>query len=613
MVSSDMSVAANSTTRRTLLVALLLIAPNATCPHVLSTTSTSTSTTSTSSSSSPFWNDPAKVAEKCQHDPPPPHILQKIQEQPWRGGLEPVDSAVGIPLHEAKVVQGKIPSDLSGMLCRNGPGRIRIGPSQYGHWFDGDGFVSQLVLDGSNQRAMFQGKYVETERFVSQQKVSPPSPSTDTTDDGSNKKTMIPFAMPGAWTKRGLGGRLENLFRIPTNPANTNVIFLDDSNNNVADEKHRHRLPTLYAIAEGGDPVQLDAESLKTIGPTKIQSKDGSEVSKSFFSAHYSVDPETKEIYNHGLSLSVNTAVNVMKLSPTGELLRQASTSLPSLSFIHDNAISENYFILVVPPFAVDQSSFLDSLLGGDPLGKQFEWNNANTGMGQDHTMAMVFSKTTLECVAQIPLELLSTYHLVDAFEQYDADSDRQLLSIRLLVHGPPPSERVEVEKCFSDLYCSGPLPLCKIMEYRMDVEHSTVVQSRQIAPDAQPCELPDMNHSWGYKKRYLYTNVRSDDDAPFTNSLQKVDMDTGICSDVISFGDGTFAGAPIFVPKQEQSSGSKREEDDGYIFTQLYRSKEHRSDVAILNAKTMKQLTLLALERHVPYQFHGAWHQTKK
>jgi carotenoid cleavage dioxygenase-like enzyme len=526
--------------------------------------------------------------------------LKKIQEQPWRGGLEPVDGTVGIPLHDAKVVEGKVPSDLTGMLCRNGPGRIRIGSSQYGHWFDGDGFVTQLALDGRLQRATFQGRYVETDRFVLQKKVTAQYLSSlDYYDDYTDKRT-IPFARSGVWTKAGTGGRFENLFKIPTNPANTNVIFLDPNN------KDRQQTPKLYAIAEGGDPVQLDTETLKTIGSSKIQNKDRTKVSKSFFSAHYKVDPKTKEIFNHGMSLAFQTAVNVMRLSPSGELLQQSSIALPSLCFIHDNALSENYFVLILPPYTINRSSLLESLLGGEPFGKKFRWNNEGR-KEHNHTMAMVFSKKTLECVAQIPLELLSTYHLIDAFEEHDSSTDTTLLSVRLLVHGPPPSERIQVEECFSDLYRSGPLPLCQIMQYTMDVQRATVTYSRQVAPDARPCELPDANQSWGYKKRFLYTNVR-EDRASFTNSIQKVDMETGKCSDVVSFGDGTYAGAPIFLPTEPAGE----DEDDGYILTQVYRSYEHRSDIAILDAKMMKVVTLLQLDTHIPYQFHGAWYPTR-
>jgi all-trans-8'-apo-beta-carotenal 15,15'-oxygenase len=552
-----------------------------------------TKPTTATTTSNNFWHDIEQVCRKCQYDPPPSDILKQIQEQPWRGGLEPVPS-MGIPCHKVEIIDGQIPADLHGMLCRNGPGRIRIGETQYGHWFDGDGLITQLVVDGIRQAATFQAKYVETDRFVAQQKLM----SKETTTHGGK----VPLAKSGPWTKRGsTGSRFENFFAIPTNPANTNVIFFPPKSS--GDDDKNDGIPELYAISEGGDPVLMDSQTLETIGPKKITSaSDETLSSKSFFSAHYTKDPVTNEIYNHGLQLSpIATSVNVMKLTSFGDLINQKSTELSSLCFIHDNALSENYFVLVVPPYYASQKGFFASLFGGDPLGKQFRWNE----QGETQTTALIFSKETLDCVARIPLPLLSTYHFVDAFESEEgiAKNDDKLLTIRLLIHGPPCSERIDVEKCFSDLYRADPLPLCSIMEYSLDVESSKLVSSRLVAPDSRPCELPDVNSAWGYKKRYLYTNTR-EDHVSFTNSIQKVDMDTGKCSEVISFGDGVYCGGPTFVTKTNPI-----DEDDGYLFVYLYRSLDHGSDVCIVDAKTMEKLTLLRLESPVPYQFHGAWY----
>jgi all-trans-8'-apo-beta-carotenal 15,15'-oxygenase len=533
---------------------------------------------SPSASTLTFWNDATRVAASLA-DPPSAELLKQIREEPWRGGLEPVPSH-GIPRHEAEVIEGKIPTDLKGMLCRNGPGRIRIGETQYGHWFDGDGLVTQLVIDGTKQTATFQARYVETERFLAQQ-----SQVSQTTG-------QVPMAKGGAWTKRGKGSRWDNLFAIPTNPANTNVIFFPSSD--PADNAQ----PLMYALAEGGDPVRMDCETLRTVGVEKITSKDGTMCSKSFFSAHYVKDPVTGDVYNHGLVLGAKPAVNVMKLDQYGNLIRQATTDLRQLGFIHDNALSESYIVLVVPPFFAKSSALLSSVLGGDPIGKKFKWNVEN----ETETAAMIFSKETLECVASIPLPLLSSYHMIDCFESTDDGcGNQQALTIRVLVHDPPES-RIEVEKCFSDLYRAGKLPLCKIMEYKVNVTQSTLLDSRMVAPESCPFELPDMNHCWGYKKRFVYTNTR-EDHASFANSLQKVDMETGKCSNVVSFGECVFAGAPLFVPRKEA-----RSEDDGYVFAQLYRADDHKSDVCILDAKTMKKVTMLRLEHPVPYQFHGAW-----
>jgi carotenoid cleavage dioxygenase-like enzyme len=46
-------------------------------------------------------------------------------------------------------VEGQLPSDLRGTFYRNGPGRFDIAGERYGHWFDSDGAVTAVRLDGT--------------------------------------------------------------------------------------------------------------------------------------------------------------------------------------------------------------------------------------------------------------------------------------------------------------------------------------------------------------------------------------------------------------------------------------------------------------------------------
>ena len=63
-----------------------------------------------------------------------------------------------------------LPKDLVGTVYRNAAGRIEIGASRYDHWFDGDGYVFGLSMDGQAQQAAFAGRFVRTERCPERQK-----------------------------------------------------------------------------------------------------------------------------------------------------------------------------------------------------------------------------------------------------------------------------------------------------------------------------------------------------------------------------------------------------------------------------------------------------------
>ena len=527
------------------------------------------SSSPTAVTQSKFWDNPAMVQQLS--DPPPKEILEKIRINPWKGGLEPVPPE-GIPLHEVEVVEGTIPKDLSGTIARNGPGRIRIGDQMYGHWFDGDGFITSLKIDGKSNSASFAGAYVMTDRFLAQQSA------------GSST-----FAAAGAWTKRGSGKWWQNLFAIPTNPANTNVLFLNDKTNKTR----------MYAVCEGGLPVEIDPTTLDTVGEETFQNPTTSAKIAPFFSAHYSKDPITGLLYNHGIGLGPKISLNLCKLDKA-ELIKQSSTDLDSVTFVHDSVISERYMTMIVQPYeAPSQNSLLTSLFGGKPLGSQFEWNPKGT----QETMVYVFSKESLECEAKVSLPLLSTYHLVDSYEEDD------LVTLRLYAYRPA-SSRPELEAGFADMY--GRMkrqPICRLVEYKFQVTGGSgkLISEKEICQKEAGGELPDVNHSWpSYKKQFVYLNARQKD-SDHLDSIQKIDMDRGDCSEVVSFGDGVYAGSPVFCPKENLQS-----EDDGYVLTQLYRSKDHGSDVAILDGKSMKKLAILRLQAPVPYQFHGVFQDSR-
>ena len=557
-----------------------------------------------SSPSSSFWNNEDLVYKTITEDPPPQDVLKQIQEQPWRGGLEPVQPiSGGIPRHEARVIQGEIPKDLSGVLCRNGSGRIRVGSKRYGHWFDGDGIVTKLTVDGLNQQATYEAKYVQTKRFTAQQELQRKSGS-------SQQEDQIYLPYPGAWTKRGTGNWWENMFRIPINPSNTNCLIVP--NKEVSGDDGRSPLSSklkLYALAEGGLPIEMDADTLDTRfdgkGVSNIGAKNSDATIGSCFSAHYVQDPISGDIFNHGLVLGPIPTLNVMRFDRFGTLRNQKTTKLPFSTMIHDLTQTENHLVIVVNPYISPPMAILDVYLGRTSIGETYAWNPNNE---QTQTLVMVFSKDTLECVGRIALPLFSTYHMIDA---YESGTSSTILTLRTLIHdGPIETIRRDVEQSFKDMYSASNIPNCRIMEYTMELSSERLLSERPLASGiAAPCEFPEINASWAsFRHRYTYTNVR-EPSSDFLNGLQKVDLDgddgsgNDRSSKVVSFGEGVYAGAPVFVSKPQPTS-----EDDGYILSQLYRSNEHNTDICILDARTMETLTLLRLDSSIPYQFHGAW-----
>ena len=245
-----------------------------------------------------FWNDPTRVSSLP--DPPSDELLQLIREKPYRGGFEP---ATEVPdPYSPRIVHGSIPRDLVGTLATNGPGRIRIGGRRYGHWFDGDGFVTSLAFDGVGGGATFRARYVATSRYVAQRKLMERLADRNKAGGGDgppDNNYSPPLAFSGPWTPAGEGAWYENALRFPTNPGNTATLYLPPTTATGADG--RPKPPRLFALCEGGHPIELDPVTLDLVQPEKpFASSDNKKKVLSFFSAHFSRCSYSGHIYNHG-------------------------------------------------------------------------------------------------------------------------------------------------------------------------------------------------------------------------------------------------------------------------------------------------------------------------
>jgi len=541
-----------------------------------------------------FWNDPISI--QSLHDPPSPELLSKIQAKPYRGGLEP---AFNIPKTTPKIVHGKIPKELKGKLASNGAGRIRIRDRQYGHWFDGDGYITLLSIDGVESTVSFQASFVPTKRYIKQQKYED--------EESDRKSTYLTFS--GPWTMAGNEKWYENLFRLPTNPANTATMWLPPSSDTPSSTAKEQ--PRLFALCEGGHPIELHPETLKLVQQeTPLSFNDSKETASSFFSAHFSKCSATNHYFNHGYRIRpgpLTNQINVMELDESGNLIQQKITDLPFDAFVHDSTITQNLFLYFVPPYYIPNESIYDTLRGSSPLAKGTIWDENQSSKLYVHSK----HDLKLNWIIELPHQM-SLYHIIDAHELEEAD-DKIKLSIRVCEHIS--LDRMMLEQQFADQYSvEDSRILTKPMEYiyllhKNDKASSSLLSYNPIAKDAAFCEYPVVHGDFdpSRKNRYCWTNAASSDTVEWLDGLQKIDMEEGTVSDVITFGEGSYAGPPAFVPRRNKNGTLVGDqEDDGFIFTTIYRSKEHRSDVAILDASSLDVLCLMELEHHVPFQFHG-------
>ncbi|CAI7803378.1 unnamed protein product, partial [Closterium sp. NIES-54] len=308
-----------------------------------------------------------------------------IEQQPWRGGLEPCgeDDYTLSPSNPAHVT-GRIPEALQGTLYLCGPGRIRVGGTKFSHWFDGDGMAYALHLDGPNGTARFVCKWVRTSAL--EQRGGPELEA----GEGKGEETGI--RVKGTWTQATAGGPLKNV-GLPANPVNTSII---------------HFAGKLLALCEGGPPFLLDALSLRTLGPYSFPN-----LALPFFSAHPKLDPATGELYNFG---SVLFGMQPFAIAADGKHTRMgALQGLPEVALVHDCAMSSRFLVFTIPPYAASAADVAQMLAGQQSLGNRFTYDETKP------TRVVVVGKESLSVEVQMDVwPSFSNYHFCNTYEEGD-------------------------------------------------------------------------------------------------------------------------------------------------------------------------------------------------
>ncbi|KAL3797123.1 hypothetical protein HJC23_000461, partial [Cyclotella cryptica] len=580
-----------------------------------------------------FWQQPSSLLKSCLTSLPPKEILNQIRSQPYKGGFEPVSDFV--QPQTPKIIYGSIPSDLVGTLAVNGPGRIRIGSRVMGHWFDGDGYITTLSFDGRKNQVRVFGKYVRTSRFVAQEK-------QEKRGAGRDEEYKPPLAFSGAWTKAGCGQFYENIVEIPQNPSNTAVMWLPPLTESTSDNAFLK--PRLLALCEGGHPIEVDPVTLDVLNgerPFKsAPSSANADSVSSFFSAHYSTDLKENTIYNHGYILNIFAppSINLMKLSPEGHLIHQKKSDMPYNTFVHDSTISQSFIVYIVCPYLIPTGlELIPFIFGQEPLGGLMKWRGGHHPHDTDtyYSYLHIHDKKDLSLKYRIEIpHPMSVYHLVDAFEEEKDELVYLKVRVAELVSNDLPCNRPLLEEQFANQYAVqfGTRLHSTLREYTFVLQNDGTSVGRFLdcrniyckSDDSIPCDYPITNNFGGDNRlRFTWVNTI----APLANegdgrslpsdwfdAVQKVDMENGaLSSPPVTFGKHVYCGPPLFIPENKlhphpQNESLTRDfgEDEGYIVVVLYLSKEHRSDVAILDARSMEVLCRMELGCHVTYSFHG-------
>lgn len=446
-------------------------------------------------------------------------------------------------------VEGKIPAGLEGTLYRNGPGLLTLFDRPYAHWFDGDGAINAVRFENGGASAAV--RVLETKGLREERARGRPY-------YGSYGTKAPGFFDPVRAVKVALGkGK---------NPSNTSVLAWRDR---------------LFALCEIGRPFEFDQE-LRSIGTTSL---DGA-IPRAF-SAHPHRIAKTGDVYNIGIEVGRQNAIDVIALRPDGRtaLLTQIALEHPTL--IHDFAATERHLVIFVAPLRL---KLFSTLLNLKPFDENLVWEP------ERGTEVIVVPLDAPEAPVRFRVDPFWAWHVANAFE-------RGRTIVADLVHHPDfPSSSASLRALSRGVRYDGPLT-GKLSRAVVDLDRRSVT----VEPwTDRTGELPRVAPSTEARAhRYVFYTEHSTTEIARNgpgDAIARVDTETGRTASFV-FVNGHKPSEPVFVPR----SGA---EDDGWLVTLVYDPAAHASYWAIFDAMQFDDgpIATAHLDHHLPPTFHGAW-----
>lgn len=243
----------------------------------------------------------------------------------WRRAFEPLSREHGF---ERLEIEGTLPPGLRGTLYRVGPASFAAGVvvgEAFGHWFDGDGAVTAVRLDG--------GTATGACRFVA------------TRERGVEQRL-------GRLAFRGFGTDApRRAAPLVKRPVNVGALWWQER---------------LYALGEGASPHRVAPDSLETAGADDLGG-----ALQSAFAGHPHRAPGRPAAYNFGVRYGPRFSVDLYQLPDEGGARRLCTVPLRSPRYLHDFAVTGRRALFLFPPLEAD----IDALLhGSGALASAFLW-----------------------------------------------------------------------------------------------------------------------------------------------------------------------------------------------------------------------------------------------
>ena len=464
----------------------------------------------------------------------------------------PVREELDQTLH---VNEGRFPDALNGVLFRNGPGSLEMGPDRYTHPFDGDGMLVRFEFAGGVVR--YRNRFVATRERLEELR------------HGQMRHRAFGTNIPGGLRRNALRMRFKNA-------ANTNAVW------------HGGRLLALW---EGGLPHAMDPATLGTIGrfdfggalrPGRFALMDRLLTPELPFSAHPRIDPNTGDLFNFGTLMGAVNRLVIYRIDRHGALRERRFLTLDTLPFVHDFVLTERHLVFFLPPVRFDIPRAV--------LGLQSPVESLRHAKGQPTRILLVPRDGG-------PTRMLETrggfvFHFANGFEKGD----------RIIVDGARMSAFEGGTIDVRDPEALRGQSIFEAFPTRFEIDLARGQVSERTLGE-HTVELPTIDARRTTMEHSAFFSIARmpGDASPLHHALARTHPE-GAPPLLRSFAPD-LPGEPIFVPRKADCP-----EGDGFVLSLVYRAEARRTDLVCLDATTLETVAIAALPHAIPPGFHGCF-----
>lgn len=405
--------------------------------------------------------------------------------------IEGMYAPVKDELDAVLVLTGERP-DCVGSFAQNNPNPYYPPEGMY-HWFDGDGMIHGVHLDGASAR--YKNRYIQTRGLREEQLAGHP-----------------------LW--KGILEPIQTGNRAPDkDTANTDLIF------------HNNQLLATWWLS--GQPYAIDPKTFETIGPETFKG-----TLKENIAAHPKCDPKTGELICFSYNPYSPPYLQSCVISRTGEVTHRSLIECPLPSLFHDIAITENHTVFMDLPLIWDPKAIAES-----KRKVRFHRNRPSRfGVMPRHD-----DGTNIQWFELPPCYI---YHTINTWEEVNELGQTVIVMNACRIENPLPQCSHSEEPQIPRLFFLRLHPF--LTEFRFNLSTG---EARECQLDDRPTEFPRLNDNFlGQKSRYSYHPRIAKEPTLLFDGFIKYDLQTG-GSVEISYGPNCFGSETVFAPRNNSTA----------------------------------------------------------